>query len=96
MLSFYFLYSPVKIFTGNLAVVCDMSSCVLFEFTFFLYTFGRSMCSFVLEKSPVARNAFFCTFKSVFQHRSSRPPSDPTHPIRRVLPAQKKGTHKKF
>lgn len=89
---FNFLYSPVKFFTGNLAVVCDVPLYVLFEFTFILCTFDRCMRSFVSEKSPVTRNAFFCALKSVknvFRCRSKWYPSDPTHPIRRVLPAQK-------
>ena len=76
-----------------------MSFCVLFDSTFFLCTFGRFMRSYMLEKSPETRNAFFCVLKSVknlFKLRSWWTPSDPTHPIRRVLPAQKKVPKKKF
>lgn len=99
----FFLYSPVNFFTGNLAWVCAV--CVMLSFwsstrsTSFLRTLDRFMRSFVSEKLPVARNAVLCVFESVknlFKRRSWWTPSDPTHPIRRVLPAQKKGTCRKI
>ena len=78
-------------------LVYDVSSVTVIRVYLFLCTFGRFMRSFVLERSPVVRNAFLSIIESIdyiFKNRFVVDPCDPTHPIRRVLPGQK-GTHKK-